>query len=95
LEEALAASERTLDLARALGDQLAIADSYLTQATVYLAQGDPASAAARAEEAAGLFEELGTVPPARDALALAARAWDEAGEVLKAKSVRERAGMPA
>ncbi|MGI8809800.1 MAG: ATP-binding protein [Acidimicrobiales bacterium] len=92
-DEALASSERTLELARALGDQLAVGDSYLTQATVYLAQGHAGAAAQRAEEAAGIFEDLGTAPPARDALTLAARAWDEAGEVLKAKSAQERADL--
>ena len=93
LREALAASERALEAARRLGDRFYIADSYVTQATVHLAQGDPGTAAPLAEEAARLFEQIGAGPPARDALALAARAWDEHGQALHADAARKRAGL--
>ncbi len=92
-DEALAASERTLEAARRLGDQFAVADSYVTQATVHLAQGHPGTAARLAEEAAGLFEQLDAGPSARDALDLAARAWDEDGQRASGEAARKRAGL--
>ncbi|HVF14215.1 MAG TPA: adenylate/guanylate cyclase domain-containing protein [Acidimicrobiales bacterium] len=92
-DEALAASERTLEAARRLGDEFAIADSYVTQATVHLAQGHPGTAARLAEAAAQLFERLDAGPPARDALDLAARAWDEDGQQASGEAARKRAGL--
>ncbi|MGI8808961.1 MAG: AAA family ATPase [Acidimicrobiales bacterium] len=89
-DEALVYSERTLAAARRLGDPLAIAHSYLTQATVHLARGDPGAAGVRAEEAASLFEELGVDPPGREALVLAAQAWDAAGQAERAAAARQR-----
>ncbi len=91
--EALAASERALEAARRLGDQFYVADSYLTQAIVHLAQSDPGVAAPLAEEAARIFEQLGAGPPARDALILAARAWDEDGQTSRGDEARKRAGL--
>jgi len=94
-DEALACSERTLEIARRLDDKLAIADSYLTRATVHLAQGDAAGAGRRAEEAAELFDQLEARSATREALTIAARAWDEAGDGVRAEAARKRAGLPA
>ena len=80
-DEAMASSERTLELARRLDDRFAVADSYLTQATVHLARGEPATATPLAEEAARLFDELGAHLQARDALAVAGQARNQAGRV--------------
>lgn len=91
LDEALVWSERTIDAARRIGDELAIADAGVTQATAFLAAGDAVGAGRRAEEAAERLEQLRAGPPAREALALAAQAWDVAGDGKRADAARKRA----
>jgi adenylate cyclase len=90
-DEALDYCERALDLARSLGLSLVVADVYDTMASVELGKGSPADAGRRAEEAAGLYLELGASPRAAGSLELAAKAWENAGEEERARSSRERA----
>jgi tetratricopeptide (TPR) repeat protein len=91
LDEALAWSERTIEAARRIGDELAVADACVTQATAFLARGDALAAGRRAEDAAERFEMLRAGPPAREALGLAAQAWEAAGDADRADAVRKRA----
>jgi class 3 adenylate cyclase/tetratricopeptide (TPR) repeat protein len=90
-DEALDYCEQALDLARSLGLSLVVADVYDTMASVELGKGSPADAGRRAEEAAGLYLELGASPRAAGSLELAAKAWENAGEEERARSSRERA----
>ena len=59
-------------------------------ATIHLRQGDLAEAAARAEEAAALFVEVGASPSAAESLDVAAEAWDQAGETERAADTAAR-----
>jgi class 3 adenylate cyclase/tetratricopeptide (TPR) repeat protein len=87
---ALATAEHALELARSIGLSYTIADLTKTTATIHLRQGDLAEAAARAEEAAALFIEVGATPSAVEALAVAAEAWDQAGETERAADTAAR-----
>jgi adenylate cyclase len=85
LDDALEYSQKALELARSIKHPLATADAIQAIAAIRLRQGDFDEAAARAEEAAALFLDVDAAPLASDALAIAAEAWEKAGE-------RERAG---
>jgi hypothetical protein len=56
-----------------------------------LRQGNFTSAAARAEEAASLFVELGSGRRAAESLELAAEAWEKAGDAERARVALDRA----
>ena len=54
-------------------------------------QGDFGEAVSKAEEAASLFLDVGAAPAASDALAVAAEAWQKAGEQERAEETSARA----
>jgi adenylate cyclase len=91
LDEALACVDRGLALASSIGSSWTIADAHRTLAGIRLRQGLPAEAAARAQEAASLFEEIGDAANAAGALDLAADAFDGAGDAERARGARARA----
>ena len=91
LGESLLYCERALDLARAIEHSTTIADVYDTMALVRLKEGDVSSAVEQAEEAAALYLEMGAVPQAADSLELAAKAWEFAGDDVRARATRARA----
>jgi class 3 adenylate cyclase/predicted ATPase len=90
-EEALVYCERALELARSIGYSWTIAVSYDTMASIALARGNYDEAVVRAEEAATLHLELGAVPDAAQAFEVAATAYERAGDVERARSLRDRA----
>jgi tetratricopeptide (TPR) repeat protein len=91
LDEALEYSEKALEIARSIKHPLATADAIQTIASIRLHQGDFGEAASKAEEAASLFLEVGAAPLASDALAIAAQAWEKAGERERAEQTSARA----
>jgi len=90
-EGALQTAEHALELARSISLSYTIADLTKTIAAIQLQQGDQLGAAARAEEAAGLFVEIGALPAAAEALDVAAEAWQQAGEEERAAETSGRA----
>ena len=80
-----------IEVAEAIGHRLVVAETTDTMAFIGLRRGTPGEAAARAEEAARLFLELGASPKAAQSLELAAKAWDAAKEVGRARETRSRA----
>jgi adenylate cyclase len=91
LDEALEYSHRALELARSIKHPLATADAIQAIAAIRLRQGDFDEAVARAEEAAALFLDVDAAPLASDALAIAAEAWEKAGERERADETSARA----
>jgi class 3 adenylate cyclase/tetratricopeptide (TPR) repeat protein len=91
LEEALEYCEKALAVARSIKHPLATADAIQTIASIRLRQGAFGEAAAKAEEAASLFLDVGAAPLASDALAIAAEAWEKAGERERAEETSARA----
>src|SRR5439155_6302520 len=91
LDEALLTAEHALELARAIGLAYTIADVTKTIATIKLEEGELEPAGSRAEEAAALFADVGALTAASDALGVAARAWERAGEAERATEVSARA----
>jgi tetratricopeptide (TPR) repeat protein len=91
LDEALANAEKALELARSIKHPLATADAIQAIAAIRLGQGQFDEAAARAEEAAALFLDVDAESLASDALAIAAEAWDKAGERERADETSARA----
>jgi adenylate cyclase len=91
LEEARQSCEQSLELARAVGYPVSIADATYTLACIERKLENFAAAAESAEEAAGLFSELGTDTKAREMLDLAAEAWASVGEDERARACSARA----
>jgi adenylate cyclase len=90
-EAALQTAEHALELARSISLSYTIADLTKTIAAIQLQQGDHLGAAARAEEAAALFVEVGALPAASEALDVATEAWQQAGEKERAAETSGRA----
>ena len=80
-----------IHLAEAISHRLVVAETTDTLAFIGLRRGNPGEAAARAEEAARLFLELGASPKAAQSLELAANAWEAAKEEDRARETRSRA----
>jgi adenylate cyclase len=91
LDEALVNAQKALELARSIKHPLATADAIQAIAAIRLGQGQFDEAAARAEEAAALFLDVDAAPLASDALAIAAEAWEKAGERERADETSARA----
>ncbi|MGH6962733.1 MAG: tetratricopeptide repeat protein, partial [Dongiaceae bacterium] len=72
--EAAAWCERALQHAGAIGHRPTIADATRTRAQIALAQGRPDEAAAAADEAARIYDEMGVEVDAADARRIAAQA---------------------
>jgi adenylate cyclase len=83
--------ERTLDLSRAIGYSVTVADAIDTIAAIEIRRGNFTTGAQRAEEAAELYLEMGAPPSAAQSLELARTAWEQAGDSLRARAVDERA----
>jgi hypothetical protein len=90
-EEALVWCDRALELARAIGNELAVAHVIDTRASIRLARGDTAAAAEEAAEAAARFTDLGANEQAATALQTEAKAWEAQGEDERARATRARA----
>ena len=60
-------------------------------ASIFLAQERFQEAAARAEESAGLFREMGATPDAVASLGVVAEAWSRLGDEERAREARLRA----
>ena len=90
-EEALVACEQARTIARVIGHPLTLAETTDTMALADLRQENFTSAAARAEEAASLFVELGSGRRAAESLELAAEAWEQAGDPERARVALDRA----
>jgi adenylate cyclase len=91
LDEALVNAQKALELARSIKHPLATADAIQAIAAIRLGQGQFDEAAARAEEAAALFLDVDAASLASDALAIAAEAWEKAGERERADETSARA----
>jgi class 3 adenylate cyclase/tetratricopeptide (TPR) repeat protein len=91
LDEALENAQKALELARSIKHPLATADAIQAIAAIRLGQGQFDEAAARAEEAAAMFLDVDAAPLASDALAIAAEAWEKAGERERADKTSARA----
>ena len=91
LDEALENAHKALELARSIKHPLATADAIQAIAAIRLGQGQFDEAAARAEEAAAMFLGVDAAPLASDALAIAAEAWEKAGERERADETSARA----
>jgi adenylate cyclase len=85
-DEALRWCDRTIEFSRSIGLSVTVADAIDTIAVVTFRQGRFPEAAARAEEAAALYLEMGSAPYAAESLTLAARAWREAGDTKRARA---------
>lgn len=83
--------QRTLDLSRAIGHSVTVADAIDTIAAIEIRRGNFSSGAERAEEAAELYLEMGAPPAAAQSLELARTAWEQAGDSLRARAVDVRA----
>jgi tetratricopeptide (TPR) repeat protein len=81
----------TLDLSRAIGHSVTVADAIDTMAAIELGRGNFAVGAERAEEAAALYLEIGSPRSAAQSLALARRGWEEASDELRARDADARA----
>jgi tetratricopeptide (TPR) repeat protein len=90
-EEAGSRAEQSLAFSQGIGHTITVAESLDTMAYIALETGDVSRAAATAEEAAGVFLEMGMQPKAQEALQRAADAWDRQGEGERARTMRERA----
>ena len=82
---------KALDLSRAIGHSITIADVFDTMAYIGLQEGDYAKAASQGEEAATLYLGVGAGPQAAKSLEIAAEAWEKQGEVERARAARARA----
>ena len=83
--------ERTLDLSRAIGHSVTVADAIDTIAAIEIHRGNITRGAERFEEAAALYLEMGAPPSAARSLELARAAWEQAGDSLRARAVDQRA----
>jgi tetratricopeptide (TPR) repeat protein len=90
-DEALRWCDRTIEFSHSIGLSVTVADAIDTIAVVTFRQGRFPEAAARAEEAAALYLEMGSAPYAAQSLALAARAWREAGDTKRARATDAQA----
>jgi adenylate cyclase len=90
-DEALGHAERALEVARSIGNALAVADIRETMAEILLGQERFAEAAAQAEAAATEFLEMGVTTMATKSLGVAAEAWSKAGDAARARDSEERA----
>jgi class 3 adenylate cyclase/tetratricopeptide (TPR) repeat protein len=91
LDEALETAEQALELARGIGLAYTVADVTKTIASIRLQEGDLEAAGTTAEEAAAQFADIGAVTEAGEALAVAAQAWERAGEEERATDASARA----
>jgi adenylate cyclase len=83
--------EHTLELSRAIGHSVTVADAIDTIAAIEIRRGNFASGAERAEAAAELYLEMGAPPSAAQSLELARTAWEQAGDSQRARAVDARA----
>jgi tetratricopeptide (TPR) repeat protein len=83
--------ERTLDLSRAIGHSVTVADAIDTIAAIEIRRGNFTTGAERAEEAAELYLEMGAPTSAAQSLELARTAWEQAGDAQRARAVDARA----
>jgi hypothetical protein len=83
--------ERTLELSRAIGYSVTVADAIDTIAAIEIRRGNFTTGAERAEEAAELYLEMGAPPSAAQSLELARTGWEQAGDSLRARAVDARA----
>jgi adenylate cyclase len=90
-DEALRWCDRTIEFSHSIGLSVTVADAIDTIAVVTFRQGRFPEAAARAEEAAALYLKMGSAPYAAESLALAARAWREAGDTKRARATDAQA----
>ena len=90
-EEALRYCEKALELGRAIGHALAVADASDTLAFISLRRGRFSQAADEAERAAALYLEIGAIPQAAESLELAAEACRKAGDEERAREIASRA----
>ena len=90
-DEALRWCDRTIEFSRSIGHSVTVADATDTIAAVRFAQERFREAAERAEEAAALYLEMDSAPYAAESLALAARAWREAGDTQQARATDAQA----
>jgi tetratricopeptide (TPR) repeat protein len=79
------------ELATEIGLTLIVGDVTKTMALLKLEQGDPLGAAEEAEKAASIYTAIDALPAAADSLALAARAFEDAGQQEKARAATARA----
>jgi adenylate cyclase len=91
VDEAEERATQALELADRIGHGQARADATDTLAAIHLRQERFEEAGERAEEAAALYLEIGMGQEAQIALAVAADAWERAGESTRAHSLAERA----
>jgi tetratricopeptide (TPR) repeat protein len=90
-DEALRWCDRTIEFSHSIGLSVTVADAIDTIAVVTFRQGRFPEAAARAEDAAALYLEMGSAPYAAESLALATRAWREAGDTKRARATDAQA----
>jgi class 3 adenylate cyclase/tetratricopeptide (TPR) repeat protein len=91
LDESLEVCSAAEDLAKSIGYPIARAQIADTRALVELKRENFVGAAIKAEEAARLYVEFGTIPDALSMLELAADAWRRGGEVGRARECDSRA----
>jgi adenylate cyclase len=91
LDEAEAMCVTAQEIAHAINYPHAIAWTTDTLACIELKRGNHAGAGAKAEQAAALYEELGSPRQVGEMLALAAEAWAKAGEEKRARDCSTRA----
>jgi tetratricopeptide (TPR) repeat protein len=90
-DEALEQCAKALELSRAIGNSVTVADALRTASRIRLEQGEFADAAAQAEEAAKLFGEMGITRWEAESLELAADALEQNGEGERADTLRAEA----
>jgi class 3 adenylate cyclase/tetratricopeptide (TPR) repeat protein len=83
------------EAAASVGDHLTSADVQATRAAILLAQGRPLEAAREADEAAERFRAVSDLTAAAEALELAGRCWEAAGDRTQADAVRTHAAALA
>ncbi len=93
LDGALRHCSLAAEAAASVQDDLTVADVQATRAAVLLAQGSPELAAAEALQAADRFQAVSDLTAAGEALDLAARCWDAAGQSDRAAAARRRAAQ--
>jgi adenylate cyclase len=91
LDEAAVNADRARCVGRTIGYPMAVADGTNTLACIALKRGETAEAAALAEEAAALYDDVGDRTRAHALLELAADAWGRSGDEWRARHCGERA----
>ncbi len=88
LDGALRHCSLATEAAHSVQDDLTIADVQATRAAILLAQGNPREAAQQADEAAQCFRAVSDLTAAGEALELASRCWEGAGDPERAAQAR-------